>query len=65
MPEGPENPHGNGFWAQETSLTTEATAQRVANPASARVWKISNPASKHPVTGAEEPELLLFGGTLG
>ncbi len=56
MPEGPENPHGNGFWAQETLLTTEAKAQRVANPSSARVWKISNPASKQPVTGAEEPE---------
>lgn len=51
MPEGPENPHGNGFWAQETPLLNEAKAARTANPAAARAWKISNPAATHPVTG--------------
>lgn len=51
MPEGPDNPHGNGFWAKETPLLTESKAMRVADPAAARAWKISNPASTHPVTG--------------
>lgn len=53
MPEGPENPHGNGFWAKETPLLTESKAMRVADPAAARAWKISNPASTHPVTGVK------------
>ena len=51
MPEGPDNPHGNGFWAKETPLLTESKAMRMADPAAARAWKISNPASTHPVTG--------------
>lgn len=51
MPEGPGNPHGNGFWAQETPLMNEAKAARTADPAAARAWKISNPAATHPVTG--------------
>lgn len=51
VPEGPENPHGNGFLARETPLLSEAEAARVADPAAARTWKISNPASTHPVTG--------------
>jgi Copper amine oxidase, enzyme domain len=54
MPEGPDNPHGNGFWARETPLLTESKAMRVADPAAARAWKISNPASTHPVTGRKD-----------
>ena len=53
MPEGPDNPHGNGFWAKETPLLTESKAMRVADPAAARAWKISNPTSTHPVTGIQ------------
>ena len=51
MEEGPGDPHGNGFWAQETPLLRESTARRMCNPAAARGWKISNPAVKHAVTG--------------
>ena len=51
MDDGPDNPFGNGFVAVETPLTTEQQAQRVCSPQTARYWKISNPASKHPVTG--------------
>ncbi len=43
-PLGPENPHGNAFFAQETLLATEAEAQRTINPFSGRYWKIVNPA---------------------
>jgi Copper amine oxidase, enzyme domain len=51
MEDGPENPYGNGFEVSETDLLSEAEAQRVQNPASARYWKIKNPNSRHPITG--------------
>ena len=51
MPAGGVNAHGNGFWCNETAFATEAQAQRLTHPATARAWKISNPAVKHPVTG--------------
>jgi len=51
MDDGPDNPFGNGFVAMETPLLSESEAQRVCSPQTARYWKISNPASKHPVTG--------------
>jgi Copper amine oxidase, enzyme domain len=51
VPEGPQNPYGNAFIAVETELLTESAAQRVADPLSSRIWKIKNPASRHPATG--------------
>ena len=52
LPEGPKNPYGNGFVPVETDLTTESQAQRVCDPSTGRMWKIRNPNSLHPVTGA-------------
>lgn len=42
-PKGPENPHGNAFYEEATTLTTEKAARRSANPATQRYWKIVNP----------------------
>lgn len=52
MPQGPKNPHNNGFIAQETDLTTTTEAQRLVKPESARIWKIKNPAIKNPMSGS-------------
>ena len=52
LPDGPKNPYGNGFIPVETDLTSEAQAQRVCDPMRARLWKVKNPESLHPVTGA-------------
>ncbi len=41
-PPGPENPHGNAFYAQSTLLTTEREAQQSVDPLNARYWKIVN-----------------------
>lgn len=46
-PIGPENPHGAGFRAVETPLTHELGAQRDVNTASARYWRIVNPAVRN------------------
>ncbi len=43
-PPGPDNPHGNAFYAQATPLNTESEAQRVVDPMSGRYWVISNPS---------------------
>ncbi|GAQ81207.1 Copper amine oxidase [Klebsormidium nitens] len=51
LPLGPKNPHGNGFRAVETDLTSELKAMRCADPFKGRVWKIKNPDSIHPITG--------------
>jgi hypothetical protein len=51
VPPGPNNPHGNGFRAVESDLTTELKALRCADPFKGRVWKIKNPESIHPITG--------------
>ena len=51
LPPGPGNPFGNAFRFNETDLETESEAQRFCNPATARVWKIKNPQSIHPITG--------------
>ena len=55
LPDGPKNPYGNGFIPVETDLTSEAEAQRVCDPSRARLWKVKNPESLHPVTGASPP----------
>jgi primary-amine oxidase len=43
------NPFGNAFYAKATSLLTERQARAQINPATARVWKIINPAVKNHV----------------
>ncbi|GAX84570.1 hypothetical protein CEUSTIGMA_g11991.t1 [Chlamydomonas eustigma] len=44
IPTGPENPYGNAFKAQETTLHSVATAKRLIAPSEkARIWKIKNP----------------------
>jgi len=44
VPRGPENPHGNAYFASSTLLPTESAAQRVIDPFSGRYWKIINPS---------------------
>jgi len=45
------NPAGNVFVVKETPLLKESEAQRIADASKGRYWKVSNPASLHPVTG--------------
>jgi primary-amine oxidase len=49
VPPGPDNPYGNAFTARETLLETELQAQRLAEPAKARYWKVVNPHSLNAV----------------
>ncbi len=42
-PRGPDNPSGTGFVQTVTRLRTEADAQRMADNARGRVWRVSNP----------------------
>ncbi|MFB8282327.1 primary-amine oxidase [Nocardia colli] len=43
VPIGPDNPHGNAFTRQRTTLARESEAQRLADNRVGRVWHISNP----------------------
>ena len=44
-PLGPDNPHGNAFYAEATLLKTEVEAQRVVDPMRGRrYWVASNPS---------------------
>eukprot|EP00899_Mesostigma_viride_P025592 jgi/Mesvir1/6217/Mv00897-RA.1 len=49
-PAGPGNPFGNAFRATSTVLRREREAQRVASPATARVWRIQNDAVLNPIS---------------
>ena len=51
-PEGPENPAGNGYYAQSTLLKTEQEAQQLVDPLKGRFWKIVNP---HVLNGLGKP----------
>jgi primary-amine oxidase len=51
-PEGPENPAGNGYYAQSTLLKTEHEAQQQIDPLRGRFWKIVNP---HATNGLGQP----------
>ena len=53
MPDGPENPHGVGFFHTETELRTELGAQRCIDVGKSRVWKIKNNRVTNPVSGAQ------------
>jgi primary-amine oxidase len=48
-PGDPSNPYGNAFFAKATPLVSERQARTQINPASARSWKIVNPAVKNHV----------------
>ena len=43
-PSGPDNPHGNAFYAEPTPLRTESEAQRIVEPMTGRHWVVSNPS---------------------
>jgi primary-amine oxidase len=43
-PPGPENPHGNAFYAESTVLKTEHEAQQSTDALNARYWKVVNPS---------------------
>ena len=43
-PDGPDNPHRNGYRAHATLLTSELEARRHTNSYSDRYWKIVNPS---------------------
>jgi primary-amine oxidase len=45
-PIGPENPYGNGWYAEATLLGTEQAAQRQIDPLGGRYWKVVNPRCK-------------------
>jgi primary-amine oxidase len=49
LPEGPENPHGNGWRTIQRTLSRELDAQRDIDPFSARGWLITNPARRNAV----------------
>ena len=42
IPTGPDNPHGNAFTWTDAKLARESEAQRLADPARARSWKVSS-----------------------
>jgi primary-amine oxidase len=42
-PPGPENPHGNAYFAKATLLSRESEAQQVIDPLAGRYWKVVNP----------------------
>ena len=46
-PPGPDNPHGNAFYAEKTRLGTEHEAQRVIDPMSGRYWLVSSSTAKN------------------
>jgi len=47
MPPGPGNPSLNGMIMEETTLSTEAAAQRRMNMASARTWTVVNRSAQN------------------
>ncbi len=47
VPAGPDNPHGNAFFAESTPLRKESEAQRRTNPLSARFWRVVNPGREN------------------
>ena len=46
-PPGPDNPHGNAFYVEETVLASELAARRNANFDTMRFWKVINPKAKN------------------
>jgi primary-amine oxidase len=50
-PSGPENPHGNAFYAEVTPLEKELAARRDTNTSSARFWRVVNDSKKNELGG--------------
>lgn len=48
-PQGPDNPHGNVFYEEQTLLATEQAAKRRADQSTMRYWKVINPGRKNAV----------------
>ena len=46
-PPGPDNPHGNAFYAESTPLKTELESQRVVDPMRGRYWVVTNPSARN------------------
>jgi primary-amine oxidase len=44
VPPGPDNPWANAFAQKVTRLDSELRARREVNPATSRVWKVTNPS---------------------
>ena len=44
-PMGPDNPFGNAFYGEYTTLASEQEAQRIIDPFSARYWQVINEES--------------------
>ena len=61
LPDGPRNPHGVGFVANETVLRSEKQAQRMGDLNTSRVWKIKNPNSINPLNGEPPHDALSYG----
>ncbi len=57
MPEGPDDLYNIGFGSTETVFNTELEAQRNANIATSRYWKITNPNSRNILTGEDRMSL--------
>ena len=53
-PPGPDNPHGNAFYAEKTLLGTEHEAQRVVDPMRGRYWLVSNTSTNNALGPAGE-----------
>jgi primary-amine oxidase len=51
VPSGPENPHGNAFFAEVTPLSKESNAQRTTNQPSSRFWRFVNETKKNEMGG--------------
>ena len=49
VPTGPDNPYGNAFTWQTTTLTNEKDAARLANPQTGRVWQVSSSSRRNAV----------------
>ena len=54
-PPGPDNPHGNAFYAQKPRLLANGAseAQRVVDPMSGRYWVVSNPVGAERAWGGQ------------
>jgi len=57
--DGPQNPHGVGFVANETVLRSEKEAQRMGDLNTSRIWKIKNPNSINPLNGEPQGHAVL------
>jgi primary-amine oxidase len=62
LPTGPDNPYGNAIVARNTPITNERDARRMADPATARTWKVINPSVRNRLGGPVGYKLVPFVG---